>query len=69
MTKFVVAALALSAAALAVSPALAQTVPAEVKFTTIADMPTLKDNTKQDHFTVGLTDGQISTGAVIETID
>ena len=39
MTKIVVAALALSAAALAVSPALAQTVPAVVNFTTIADMP------------------------------
>jgi hypothetical protein len=64
VTKIVVAALALSAA-LAVSPVMAQTVPAEVKFTTIADMPTLKDNTKQDHFTVGLTDGQIKTQLVL----
>ena len=64
MTKLVVAALALSAA-LAASPVLAQTAPAEVKFTTIADMPTLKDNTKQDHFTVGLTDGQIKTQLIL----
>jgi len=66
VTKLVVAAFALSAAALAISPALAQTVPATVTFTTIADMPTLKDNTKQDHFTVGLTDGQIKTNLVID---
>jgi len=64
VTKIVVAALALSAA-LAASPVLAQAVPAEVKFTTIADMPTLKDNTKQDHFTVGLTDGQIKTQLIL----
>jgi len=64
VTKLVVAALALSAA-LAASPVLAQAVPAEVKFTTIADMPTLKDNTKQDHFTVGLTDGQIKTQLIL----
>jgi hypothetical protein len=66
VTKILVAALALSTAALAVSPALAQTVPATVNFTTLADMPTLKDNTKQDHFTVGLTDGQIKTQLVID---
>ena len=66
MTKLIVAALALSTAALAVSPALAQTAPATVNFTTIADMPTLKDNTKQDHFTVGLTDGQIKTQLIID---
>ncbi len=66
MTKILVAALALSAAALAVSPALAQTAPATVTFTTLADMPTLKDNSKQDHFTVGLTDAQIKTALVID---
>jgi len=60
------AALAFSAAAVALSPALAQTVPATVNFTTIADMPTLKDNSKQDHFTVGLTDAQIKTQLIID---
>lgn len=66
MTKHLMAALAFSAAAVALSPALAQTVPATVNFTTIADMPTLKDNSKQDHFTVGLADGQIKTQLIID---
>ncbi|HVY50391.1 MAG TPA: hypothetical protein VHA07_02415 [Devosia sp.] len=64
MSKYLLAALALAASA-AVSPALAQTAPATVNFTTIADMPTLKDNSKQDHFTVGISDGQIKTQLII----
>ena len=66
MTKYLMAALALSATTLAAAPALAQTAPATVNFTTIADMPTLKDDTKQDHFTVGLADGQIKTQLIID---
>src|SRR5215212_6333825 len=48
------------------SLALAQAAPAPtVKFTTIADMPTLKDPKKQDNFQVGLEDAQIKTTLVL----
>jgi hypothetical protein len=33
--------------------------PASITFTTAASMPSLKDNTKQDSFTVGLADSQV----------
>jgi hypothetical protein len=66
VTRLLIAALALAAPLALPSFALAQTAPAAtVTFTTIADMPTLKDNSKQDHFTVGLTDAQIKTSMVI----
>ncbi|MEO8756372.1 MAG: hypothetical protein ABI398_01285 [Devosia sp.] len=66
MTRLLIAALALAAPLAMPSLAQAQTAPApNVTFTTIADMPTLKDNSKQDHFTVGLTDAQIKTSMVI----
>lgn len=65
MSKYLLAALALVATAAVTPPALAQTPAATVNFTTIADMPTLKDNSKQDHFTIGLSDGQIKTSLVI----
>ena len=61
------AALALTAPLAVPSLAMAQaTVPPTVTFATIADMPTLKDNTKQDHFEVTLTDGQIKTQLVLD---
>jgi hypothetical protein len=65
VTKYLLAALALTAPLAVSSLAFGQTVPAKVDFTTIADMPTLKDNSKQDHFTVSLTDGQIKTSLVL----
>jgi len=67
VTKYLMAALALSASLAALPPALAQgTAPAPtVNFTTQADMQTLHDVNKQDTFTVGLTDAQIKTTLVI----
>ncbi|HEX4296725.1 MAG TPA: hypothetical protein VHZ56_01760, partial [Devosia sp.] len=48
------------------SLALAQAAPAAtVQFTTVADMQTLKDVSKQDHFTVGLTDAQIKSNIIL----
>ena len=46
--------------------AFGQAAPAVVKFTAIADMPTLKDPKKQDSFKVGLEDAQIKTSLVID---
>ena len=66
MTRLLIAALALATPLAVPSIALAQTAPAAaVTFTTLADMPTLKDNSKQDSFTVGLTDAQIKTQLII----
>src|ERR1700749_2608299 len=67
VTKLLIAALALATLPVAVpSLALAQAAPAAtVTFTTLADMPTLTDNSKQDSFTVGLTDAQIKTQLII----
>ncbi len=67
MTKLLIAALALATLPVAIpSLALAQAAPAAtVTFTTLADMPTLTDNSKQDSFTVGLTDAQIKTQLII----
>lgn len=53
---------ALMIAGLTGGVALGQSAPAAtVNFTTIADMPTLKDTSKQDTFSVGLQDAQIKT--------
>jgi hypothetical protein len=66
LTRYLAAAVLALAASVAVpSLALAQAAPAKVDFTTVADMPTLKDNTKQDKFTVTLNDAQIKTSLVI----
>jgi hypothetical protein len=53
---------ALGAVALMASPVLAQTPPpADVAFTAVADMPTLKDAQKLDSFSVELKDAQVDT--------
>lgn len=65
VNKTIIATLALFAPLTLSSVAVAQTVPPKVDFKTIADMPTLKDNSKQDTFTVSLTDGQIKTNLML----
>ncbi len=49
--------LLVSVSAASAQPAAA---PASVAFTASASMPSLKDNTKQDTFQVGITDGQVA---------
>jgi hypothetical protein len=50
-----------------VAGAAAQTPPpAVVNFATIADMPTLKDTSKQDHFAVTLSDAQVVTNLTVD---
>lgn len=67
VTRLLIAALALAVPVALPSLALAQAAPtaATVAFTTLANMPTLTDNSKQDSFTVGLTDAQIKTQLII----
>jgi len=55
--KISLAALLLSSAL--VAPAFAQSLPANVSFTTVADMPSLKDNSRKDTFTIGLSDSHV----------
>lgn len=64
--KYLMAAVALAAPLAFTSLALAQAPAPTVAFTTIADMPSLKDNNKQDHFTVSLTDAQIKAALVLD---
>jgi hypothetical protein len=40
--------------------------PAVVTFATLADMPTLKDTGKQDHFEVSLTDAQVASKLTVD---
>ena len=67
MKRYTFASLALASVVALPSLALAQAAPAAtVKFTTVADMPTLKDPNKQDSFAVGLEDGQIKTTLALD---
>jgi hypothetical protein len=51
----------LVALGLAAAPVAAQTPPSVVNFATLANMPTLKDPKKQDHFAVTISDAQVAT--------
>lgn len=59
--------IAAAATLLIAGQAFAQSAPpAVVTFATLADMPTLKDSSKQDHFAVSLTDAQVASKLTVD---